>query len=99
MYPNNEGIEFNKDYYYSKHLPLVKEIYHPFGLQQIEIDEALVTSGKHKALYYVIAYLTFNTQEDFMKASQSEGNNKVLEDIGQYTNVMPVVQMSQPRTF
>jgi uncharacterized protein (TIGR02118 family) len=98
MYPNKPGAEFNSNYYRSFHLDLVREKYTPFGLKGIELDQAKITDGLHKAPYFAIGYLFFESTQAFMAAYKATGA-EVMADMENFTNVEPVIQVSQYTQF
>jgi uncharacterized protein (TIGR02118 family) len=98
MYPNKPGAEFDNHYYRSFHLDLVREKYSPFGLKGIELDQAKITDGPHKAPYFAIGYLFFESTQDFMAAYKATGD-AVMADVENFTNVEPVIQVSQYTQF
>ncbi|MFT6949245.1 MAG: hypothetical protein ACJAUL_000369 [Paraglaciecola sp.] len=98
MYPNKPGAEFNSNYYRSFHLDLVREKYTPFGLKGIELDQAKITDGLHKAPYFAIGYLFFESTQVFMAAYKATGA-EVMADMENFTNVEPVIQVSQYTQF
>lgn len=97
LYPNLAEAEFDFDYYQSKHIPLVKELYKQYGLLSIEFDTAVTASGKNKAPYLVIAYLSFNDMPAFLDAIKHAGK-EVSDDVKNFTNIEPIIQISQSTT-
>ena len=98
LYPNTEGHRFDEDYYRSHHLPLVKKAYKPFGLKSVELDTALTTSGKYAAPYFAIGYMVFETTKQFMQAAEAEGA-ALMQDIANFTDIEPIIQISQLETI
>ena len=45
MYPNQEGVKFDIDYYRTKHMELVNTLLKPFGLIKTEVDKG-VSGGR-----------------------------------------------------
>ncbi len=94
MYPNKPGNEFNNDYYRLVHLSLVQKKFTPFGLKRIELDEAKILEGPQKAPFFAIGYLLFESTTEFLSAMKEAGD-EVMADIENFTNVTPVVQVSE----
>jgi len=94
MFPNVQEKHFDADYYRNKHLPLVKEKYSQHGLQAVQIDTALTTSGKHAAPYVAIGYMLFESINQFMQAFEADGKS-LMDDIVNFTDIEPIVQISQ----
>ena len=98
VYPNETGMRFDLEYYRDRHLPLVKDCYGPYGLSRIELDEAVSKSGKNAAPYIAIAHMMFPSMDDFIKAYREAGE-QVMADIPSFTDIDPVIQISQRVTI
>ncbi len=97
MYPNVLDEEFNVEYYQNKHLPLVKQAYEEYGLVSVELDVAVSKLGRNAAPYLAIAYLTFNDMPAFLDAIKNAGK-VVNEDVKDFTNTQPTIQISESIT-
>jgi uncharacterized protein (TIGR02118 family) len=71
------------DYYKRNHIPLVKKLFTPFGMKSIELDIG-IAGMEGPAPYFAIAYLTFETADQF-KAAASEHMQTISEDMPKYT--------------
>jgi len=94
MYPNTEDLEFDKKYYTTEHSQLLSELLGN-AVKASDINVGLTgASPAQPAPYVVIANLTFESLESFQ---QSFGVNaeKILADLPNFTNVKPVVQISE----
>ncbi|KEF53783.1 uncharacterized protein A1O9_10184 [Exophiala aquamarina CBS 119918] len=91
LYPNDDDITFDMDYYLSKHMPLVQEKFGPHGLRRWEITEYGPGGDGAKPAYHVQAMLVFDSQEDLGKALGSEDAKPVFADIPNFTNKQPVL--------
>ena len=94
MYPNTEGSTFDMDYYSTKHMPMLKEL---FGdkMKHLAIDKGL--SGRlpeEPTPYLAIGYLYFDSLEEY-NAAFGPNAEKILGDIPNYTNVRPTLQISE----
>lgn len=94
MYPNEKNKRFDIDYYRIQHLPLVVDKYGPYGLKDVEIDEAKVIIGPQAAPFLVIGYLFFDTMKSFMQAYEKAGAD-VMSDISNFTDIEPTIQISE----
>lgn len=94
MYPNGEDKTFDMDYYKSKHMPMLQELYGD-ALKLIEIDKGIAGRTPDEAIpYLAIGYLHF----DNLKAYQEgvvQHIEQIRADIPNYTNIIPVVQISE----
>lgn len=94
MYPNEEGAEFNHEYYKSRHMELVKEHLKPFGIIKTEVDQGVSGGGDEPAPYICIGHLYFDTLEGYDEGISEKG--EILRgDIPNFTNVTPLRQISQ----
>jgi uncharacterized protein (TIGR02118 family) len=85
-YPGGEGITFDHDYYSSKHVPLCKEAFVPM---KVEVDRGIDGPAMASVSFY------FASMEDFQKAMTSPKMGEVLGDLGNYTNSVPTMQISE----
>jgi uncharacterized protein (TIGR02118 family) len=95
LYPNKPGATFDYTYYAKKHMKLVEEKLKKMGLVRVEIDKAIsgTTPGSTQP-YITVGYLIFNSVDDLKKASGPMGG-ELHEDIPNFTNVEPIVQVCE----
>lgn len=94
MYPNGEGHTFDMDYYASKHMPMVAELLGD-AMKKYAIDKGVGGRTPEEAVpYLAIGYLYFDKLEDYQNAFGPVAE-KILNDIPNYTNIQPVVQVSE----
>jgi uncharacterized protein (TIGR02118 family) len=86
LYPSGEGTTFNHDYYRTTHVPLVEKAWNPVGA---EIDK--VINGPYEAA----VHMTFTSLESFQGAMGSPLTGDVMADVANYTNITPVMQISE----
>jgi len=94
LYANGDGKKFDMDYYCNQHIPLVK------GLLGDALKAATVEKGLgggtpgSAATYAAMGNLYFASIDSFQN---SFGPNaaKIREDLPNYTNIEPVVQISE----
>ena len=97
LYPKTSESTFDMDYYVTKHGPLVVKLLTPMGMVKLEADEGLGSAGPGQpAPFACIGHMTFETVDAFQQAF---GPNApaILGDIPNFTNVEPLVQISQIR--
>ncbi|KAI4861562.1 hypothetical protein F4820DRAFT_56878 [Hypoxylon rubiginosum] len=82
------GFKFDMDYYLNHHMPLVQEKWAPFGLKSWKI--AQYTSKDSP--YSVVAWLEFEGEESWTKASTSEVAQQVFGDIPNFTDSQASLQ-------
>lgn len=94
LYPNETDKTFNMTYYTNTHMPLVAELFGD-ALKHYAIDKGV--SGRapeEPATYVAVGYLYFDTVLDYQNAFKTHGE-KILADIPNYTDIRPVLQISE----
>lgn len=94
MYKNVADSTFDMTYYRERHMPFVRDRYAPHGLVRLEMDEAVSKSGKQAAPYIAIAYMTFESLDQFIAAFKAAGS-EVMADIKNFTATEPTIQISK----
>ena len=93
FYPNSTGAKFDMAYYTTKHMPMVKRL--ATGCQSIHAEHGLGGGAPGApATYIAIGHLTFDSVEAFQTGFTPHAG-EILGDIPNYTNVEPVIQISQ----
>ena len=94
LYPNGEDKTFDMDYYEKKHMPMVAGFLGK-NLKFYEIDKGLAaTSTNDKAPFVAIGYFYISDVAEYNKAI-AQNRDAVISDIKNYTNIQPVVQISE----
>ena len=94
LYPNGEGNTFDMDYYSQKHMPMVADLFgEPLRLYTIEKGIAGRTPDD-PIPYLAVGYFYFDKLSDYQEAFGPNAE-KILSDIPNYTNIQPVVQISE----
>ncbi len=94
LYPDGEGKTFDMDYYQKKHMPMLAGILGK-NLKFYEIDKGIsgrVADGK--APFVAIGYFYVSDVAEYNKAI-AQNRDAVIRDIKNYTNIQPVVQISE----
>ena len=94
LYPDGEGKTFDMDYYCSKHVPMVAEL----------LGDAVIGATVEKGLaggepdstatYQAMGNLYFESVEMFQN-SFGPNVDKIMGDAPNYTNIEPVMQISE----
>jgi uncharacterized protein (TIGR02118 family) len=96
LYPNNANIKFDMNYYLAKHIPMVKEKLGS-ACKNVAVEEGIAGGAPGAAATYVaMAHLAFDSVEAFQAAFGPHAE-AIMGDIPNYTNVQPVVQISQTK--
>jgi uncharacterized protein (TIGR02118 family) len=85
IYPSGEGTTFDHDYYKATHVPMCVDAWSPI---KAEIDKGI--NGPNVAA----VHLTFDSLESFQAAMGSPKTGDVMADVANYTNITPVMQIS-----
>ena len=94
MYPNGEGKTFDMDYYSNKHMPMVASLLGD-SLKLLEIDKGIAGRTPDDLVpYLAIGYLYFDELSAYQN-SFGPNAEKIVSDIPNYTNIQPVIQISE----
>jgi uncharacterized protein (TIGR02118 family) len=96
LYPNGDDKTFDMDYYEKKHMPMVAGFLGR-NLKFYEIDKGI--SGRtpnDKVPFVAIGYFYINDIAEYNKAI-AQNRDAVISDFKNYTNIQPVVQISEIR--
>lgn len=97
FYPNAEGNTFDMDYYTNKHMPMAAGLFGD-ALKAMVIDKGLAGGAPDTAAPYVaIGYFYF---ADMATCQSSMGTHSeaLKADVPNYTNIRPVLQISEVQT-
>ena len=94
LYPNGEGKTFDMDYYEKKHMPMVAGFIGG-NLKFYEIDKGVAgrTPGD-KVPFVAIGYFYISDTAEYNKAI-AQNRDAIISDFKNYTNIQPVVQISE----
>lgn len=87
-YPRTSSSTFNKDYYLSTHMPLVKKHWTKHGLRSYAVTDL---SASDDAPYTYIVVMDFESLEGFGAAAQDESIKEIMGDVDNFSNVKPVL--------
>jgi len=94
LYPNAEGKKFDMDYYTTKHFPLLRTLCGD-ALKATAIDKGIAGGAPGAPVpFLAIGYLYFDTLAAYQNAMKANVD-KIRADIPNYTNVQPVIQVSE----
>ncbi len=94
LYLRNEDKTFDIEYYVKHHVALMHEKLDGFGLKSVEVDRGLTGLSHSESPFFAIGYLMFESLETFSAAFDQVGA-ELLADMSNYTNVDPIVQISE----
>jgi uncharacterized protein (TIGR02118 family) len=94
LYPYRAGARFDMDYYCDAHMPLVQRTLKP-ALKGLAVDKGLSGDTPDAPPSFVaIGHLLFDSVDAFERAFDTSGA-AILGDIPNYTDIEPVVQISE----
>jgi uncharacterized protein (TIGR02118 family) len=94
LYPDTEGGRFDEAYYRQHHIPLVRERWGPMGLVDIRLLRGIGALDGGPAPYRIMAFVTFKSVEALRQALASH-KEEVFASIKRYTDIVPVMQVSE----
>lgn len=96
LYPNEEGKSFDMDYYEKTHMPMVAALLGD-NLKFYEIDKGVAGRTPNDKLPFVaVGYFYIQNVADYGKAI-AENREVVLNDIKKYTDIQPIINISEIR--
>ena len=94
LYPSKEGSKFDFDYYMNTHMKLVRERLGS-SLVRDEVDQGLGTiEPGTPAPFQVVCHMWFNSMDE-MRESMGTHGPELIADIPNYTDIIPVSQVSE----
>ena len=94
LYPAGDDAKFDIDYYCKRHMPMVQEKVGS-ALKSMAVEQGLAgaTPGAPPA-YVAMGHLYFDSTDAF-QTSFGPHAPEIMADIPNYTNVQPVIQISE----
>jgi uncharacterized protein (TIGR02118 family) len=93
LYPNKDGAKFDMSYYLSSHIPMVKRLLGA-ALKGCVVEQGLGGAAPgSKAEFGTLCHLRFDSVEAFQQAFGPHAA-QITGDIPNYTNVQPIIQLS-----
>ena len=94
MYPYSEGARFDHAYYRDRHMPMVKaRLGNACAYYTVDKGLGGRAPGSPPAFVAMCAFIC-DSPEGYMAAMQEHGA-EVLGDLANYTDIAPVVQISE----
>lgn len=94
LYPNQKGTRFDIQYYCNHHMPLVQRLLGS-ALKGVSVEHGICGQEPGSPPTYVaLGHLLFDSVEAF-QSSFGPHAPEIMADIPQYTNVEPLLQISE----
>lgn len=94
LYPNGDDATFDWSYYSDQHLGLVAERYGPHFAKEPEVTRGVSGVPRGAATYLASAVMYFADQQA-LDAAMRSGGTDIPEDIPNFTNTRPVMQIDE----
>ena len=93
MYPQEQGKNFNLDYYLQTHMALVKDKWSGL-VKDVYVTKGLAGGAPNSPpSYHVMAQISFASMDDLQEALGKGAD--LFADIPNFTDIQPVVQISE----
>ena len=94
FYSNEEGKNFDINYYCNKHMPMVRQLLSD-SCKNAAVEQGIagVTPGS-KATYIAMGHFYFDVVDDFISSFTPHANT-IMGDIPNFTDITPVIQISE----
>ncbi len=94
MYPNQPNARFDHDYYRDKHMPMVKAKMGD-SCKYYTVDKGLAGGAPDQPATYIgMCHIFCDSVQDF-QAGFGPHAQEILADIPNYTDLSPVIQISE----
>ena len=94
LYPSGEGKTFDMDYYCNKHVPMAAQLLGD-AVIGATVERGLAGGAPDsKPTYQAMGNLYFESIENFQN-SFGPNADKIMGDLPNYTNIEPVIQISE----
>ena len=95
IYPRSAGATFDYEYYEETHLPLVVSRWRDAGLVGAEALRGVSAADGTEAAFFAMAFIRFETLDQFRAAVAGEHASEILGDIANFTSVQPMMQVNE----
>lgn len=94
IYPNGPGSRFDADYYLTSHTERAEALLAPHGLRAIRTAIGIAGLDGSPPPYWAVSEMHFTSRADFDAAIAASGD-ALFADIPNYTDVTPILQVSE----
>ncbi len=95
MYAAGGDARFDHAYYMATHMPLVRRLWNPMGLQSDQVLRGQPAPDGTPAAYLITTLLTFDSMDSF-KAAAAQHGGEIFGDIPNFTAMQPTMQFNEP---
>jgi len=90
MYPGAEGTRFDHAFYLETHMPLVRRLWGPMGLQHDQVLRGVAGPDGAAPAYLVTTLMTFDSMDSFKAAADQHGA-EIFADIPNFYDASPAL--------
>jgi uncharacterized protein (TIGR02118 family) len=94
VYPNDPGSRFDVDYYLTSHSARADALLAPHGLRAIRTTIGIAALDGAPPPYWAVSEMHFTSRAEFDAAIAASGD-ALFADIPNYTDVTPILQISE----
>lgn len=95
LYPNEEGKNFDVEYYRDSHMVMVDELLKPYGMLASGIDHGMAGGEPGQpAPFICIGWMTYSTIEEFQEGFAAHAET-LFADVPNFTDIPPMIQISE----
>ncbi len=95
MYPAGGDAHFDHAYYKQTHMPLVRRLWGPMGLQSDQVLRGQPGLDGAPPAYLVTTMLTFDSMDSF-KAAVAQHGEEIFADVPKFTAITPAMLLNEP---
>lgn len=96
MYPAGTDAHFDHSYYMNSHMPRVRRLWGPLGMQGDQVLRGLPgPDGAPPPIYVLMTMMTFTSMESFNEAVAQHGD-ELYGDVPNFTAITPVRMFGGP---
>ena len=94
MYANEPGARFDHEYYKDKHMPLIAERMGAH-LKKWTVDKGLAGGAPGTAATYIAMCHLYCESIEALEAGMGAHRTEIRGDVANYTDVTPIIQISE----
>jgi uncharacterized protein (TIGR02118 family) len=94
LYPNGEGKTFDMDYYCNKHVPMAAQLLGDAVLGATVENGLGGGTPESKPTYVAMGNLYFDSVDSFQN-SFGPHSERIMGDLPNFTNINPIIQISE----
>jgi uncharacterized protein (TIGR02118 family) len=93
LFPNSDSMKFDMDYYCNRHIPMLQKKLGT-ACKRVAVEEGLLgASPGSPPAFAAMGHLYFTCLETFQAAFHAHVT-EIMEDLPNYSNVQPTIQIS-----